>query len=238
MVDASRREVEGSGTVNVLRQRYSVLPHPAHYLYLPGQQASIDFRAVDANEQPVEATGTVTVLRRVWQEIWLDPTGREVTGRELDRVRAADPDFPPPVPAGAVTWWRPKPTGYRDEEVLTTKVSTDAKGEATVTFTPPREGYYVATWRSEDRDPGRPARARDIVSAETAVWVTRSSTMELGYHSGGLQIIVEKDELRAGRKAQALNVTPASNRWVLLSASSATLLETRLLHLEGTVKLV
>jgi uncharacterized protein YfaS (alpha-2-macroglobulin family) len=238
VVDASRREVEGSGTVNVLRQRYSVLAHPAHYLYLPGQQASIDFRAVDANEQPVQTSGTVTVLRRVWQEIWLDPAGREVTGRELERARAADSDFPPPPPAIGVTWWRTKTAGYRDEEVLTAKVSTDAKGEATVTFTPPREGYYVASWRSEDRDPGRPVRARDIVSAETAVWVTQTSTIELGYHTGGLQIIVEKDELRAGRKAQAMIVTPASNRWVLLSASSDTLLDTRVVHLDGTVKLV
>lgn len=199
VVDASRREVRGEGTVRVLRQRYSVMMHAEHLIHRPGEQVSIDIKAIDANDKPVQTTGTVTVVRR-----------------SMDRLVFES----------------------KDEEILETKVSTNAQGEAEFTFTPKTAGYYIVRWRSEDRDPERPTRARDIVTAETAVWVTDRRTSDIGYRSPGLDLVVDKESFREGEKVTAIVVTPASGRWVMISASATDLIETQVVHLDGTVKLI
>lgn len=193
VVDASRREVRGEGTVRVTRQRYSVYLSPEHIVHRPGEQVSILVSAIDANDKPLQVTGTVTVLRR---------------------------------------------TRSGDEDASDTEVSTDAEGKATFTFTAKREGHYVVRWRSEDRDPDRPVRARDIVTAETVVWVAERRTTDLGYRTGGLDLVIDKESFRAGEKVSAIIVTPASGRWVVVSAAGDGLYETQVVHLDGTAKLV
>ncbi|HEX2121857.1 MAG TPA: alpha-2-macroglobulin family protein, partial [Thermoanaerobaculia bacterium] len=201
VVDASRREVRGEGSLRVLRQRYSVIAHPEHYLHRPGDQVEVDFKAVDANDRPVQTTGTVTVIRREW--------------------RAKDVN------------------AYHEEEVLAAKVTTDANGEATFRFTPKREGYYAIRWSSEDIDPNVPTRVRDLVTAETAVWVADRTTRDLGYFaSGGVEIIVDRETMRAGETASVMIVTPSSGRWVVFTASGDDILDTQVLRVDGTVKLV
>lgn len=205
VVDASRREVRGEGTVRVMRQRYSVIAHPEHYVHRPGDSVSIDFKAMDANDQPVQATGTVTVVRRR-------------NDREVRPVSARTGSVRPIV---------------EDEDVLTTKVTTDAGGEATFTFTPKKVGYYVIRWTSADGP-----RARDVITAETAVWVTERATTELGYRAGSLDIVVDKETMRSGETANVMIVAPNSGRWVLFSSSGDDLFDTRVLRMDGTVKLV
>ena len=203
VVDASRREVRGEGNVRVLRQRYSVMAQPEHYVHRPGDSVSVDFKALDANDKPVQTTGTVTVVRRT------------NVGRASARPGGLQP-------------------ALRDEEVLTTKLTTDADGEATFTFQPRTAGYYVIRWRSEDGP-----RERDVVTAETAVWVTDKATTDLGYHPGsGLDIVLDKDTVRTGETASLLVVAPAGGRWVLFSTGGDDLLDTQVLRLDGTVKLV
>ncbi|HVE73289.1 MAG TPA: alpha-2-macroglobulin family protein [Thermoanaerobaculia bacterium] len=192
VVDASRREVRGEGTIRVMRHRYTVMAQPEHYVHRPGDSVSIDFKAVDANDKPVQVTGTVKVVRRQWK------------------------------------------TRYVDEEVTTAKVSTNAEGEATFTFTPRETGYYAIQWRSEDGP-----RARDVITAETAVWVTDRATTNLGYHSSsGLDLILDKDTVRTGETASILVVTPAGGRHVVFSTGTDDLLDTQVLRMDGTVKLV
>ncbi|HYO75893.1 MAG TPA: MG2 domain-containing protein, partial [Thermoanaerobaculia bacterium] len=195
VVDASRREVRGTGSVNVMRQRYTVLAQPEHFIHRPGESVSIRFKAMDANERPVRTTGTVEVLRRRWRE-----------------------------------------RAYVDEEVMTTKLDTDAQGEATLTFTPKEIGYYLVRWTSPDGDGNR---VRDRVITETTIWVTDRNTTDIGYyHAGGVDLIVDKETLRAGETASVMVVVPASGRWVLLSTSADTLLDTRVVKMNGTVQLV
>jgi uncharacterized protein YfaS (alpha-2-macroglobulin family) len=195
VVDASRREVRGEGNVRVMRQRYSVMAYPEHYLYRPGDPVAVKFRAVDANDQPVRTTGTVVVTKRRWKE-----------------------------------------RRYVDEEVLTTKLDTDAKGEATLQFTPKTAGYYAVKWTSIDGD-GK--KARDVVTAETTVWVAERNTTDIGYYrAAGLELIVDKESVRVGETANVMIVTPSSGRWVLFTTSGGSMLDSRVVHLDGTVKLV
>jgi alpha-2-macroglobulin len=206
VVDASRREVRGEGNVRVTRQRYSVMARPEHYVHRPGDSVSVEFNALDANDKPVQTTGTVKVFRR----------------------RTAGEPVPPRLLRGVI-----RPPVYDDEEVLTTKVTTDAEGMGTLTFTPKSVGYYVIRWTSTDG-----TRARDVISAETAVWVTERATTELGYRAGSLDLIVDKETMRAGETANVMVVAPNSGRWVLFSTGGDDMFDTQVLHLDGTVKLV
>lgn len=205
VIDASRREVRGEGTVRVTLQRYTVFAHPEHLIHKPNESVSVDFRAVDANDQPVEVAGRVTVVRRAWKKRWIERAGNRVdAGR------------------------------HEEETIVETSVKTAKDGNATLTFTPKRDGYYVIRWRSEDGP-----KARDIVTAETAVWVAERATTDVGYVLGsGIDVLVDRDSMRQGQTAAAMIVTPASGRWVLLSTTGDDLLDTQLLKLDGTVKLV
>ena len=64
--------------------------------------------------------------------------------------------------------------------------------EAEVTFTPSREGFYRFEW-SGDEDEPFPVRA------ETTVWVADPDTVDVGYHHGGVSIILDRDTFEAGR---------------------------------------
>lgn len=237
VTDASRREILGSDTVRVTRQRFYVYPKPLHRIYQPQDKVQVEFKAVDANEQPVAAEGKVRVTRDYWFEIWLAPDGREVKGEELKRLQSAG-SFPPP-PNGGQSPWRLKFRGYQHDEIKTETVKTGTNGVATLSFTAEREGYYRVNWLSDEnlqpgegKIPGRPVRA------ETAVWVATGRTAELGYRSGGLEILVDKETFRAGEKAPVMLSVPGNDRYVLFTVSGNDLIHYQVVHLSGSVKLL
>ncbi len=190
VVDSSRREVTGSGTVRVTRQRYFVYPRARHNLYRPGDRVTVEIKALDPNDEGVAAAGTVRVTRDRWLE-----------------------------------------RGYEHEEVLETTLRTDGEGRAELSFEAAEEGYYRIAWTSEEDD--------DFpVRGETCVWVATRETRNVGYHHDGVDVLVDRDTFRAGETAPLLLSTAASGRWVLLSIEGEGLLDYRLVHVEGTVKLL
>ncbi|MBO0726902.1 MAG: alpha-2-macroglobulin, partial [Blastocatellia bacterium] len=226
VTDSSRREIVSGGSVRVTRQRYYVYPRAKHNLYRPQDKVTIDLKALDANNQPMQTEGTVKVTRDTWDEIWLDPNGREVKGAELKKLREKGA-FPPRGGNG----WRLKFQGYQSDDILTQAVKTSAEGEAEFNFTPEREGYYRVAWSSPDK-------GSMPIKAETAVWVTTNATTELGYRHGGLEIVVDQDTFHAGQKAPVMINAPAPDRYVLFSVESDNLHSYQLVHLTGTVKLI
>src|SRR5262249_14717561 len=94
VTDSSRREVMGSDVVRVTSQKYYVYPRAKHYLYRPQDRIQIEVKAIDANDQPVSAEGRVSVTRDYWYEVWVDPSGREVKGQELEALQRRGA-FPP-----------------------------------------------------------------------------------------------------------------------------------------------
>lgn len=229
VTDSSRREIIGNASVRVTRQRYYVYPRAQHNLYRPHDKVTADLKAIDANDQPMQVDGTVKVTRDYWSEIWLDPSGREISGDKLRRLQAqaerTRQPFPPTIK------WRLKFRGYQHDDILTQTVKTNDKGEAELSFTPEREGWYRIAWTSVDKGTA-------IIKAETAVWVTTNATTELGYRHGGLELIVDKDTFRAGQKAAVMLHTPVSNRYVLFSVEGDNLYSYQLVHLDGTAKLL
>ena len=235
VTDASRREITGHGTVRVTQQRYYVYATPAHNLYRPQDKVTVNFKALDANEQPVQTEGKVTVTRDYWYEIWLAPDGHEVKGDELKRLQTKNQIWPPAPTRPDQKEWRLKFRGYEHDDVLTQSMKTDTNGEAELTFTPEREGYYRVAWSGQDVLTNRPAQP---INADTTVWVANNSTTELGYRTGGVEIIADKDTFRVGGNAPVMLVAPTAGRYVLFTVEGEDLYHYQLVHLDGTVKLV
>jgi uncharacterized protein YfaS (alpha-2-macroglobulin family)/tetratricopeptide (TPR) repeat protein len=238
VTDASRREITGSGSVRVTRQRYYVYPQAEHNLYRPQDKVRVDFKAQDANEQPVVTEGTVKVTRDYWWEIWLKPDGTEVQGDELRALQAKHKIWPPPPERPDQKDWRLKFRGYRHDDILMQTLKTDTNGAATLTFTPEREGYYRVAWTSEDRISNLKSQISNPIRAETTVWVARNATTELGYRHGGVEIIADKDTFRAGNEAPVMLVANSPDRYVLFTIEGEELYHHRLVHMTGTVKLL
>ncbi|MFP5245073.1 MAG: alpha-2-macroglobulin family protein, partial [Thermoanaerobaculia bacterium] len=155
------------------------------------------------------------------------------------KFRAIDANDKPVQTTGTVRVVRRrwKDRQYGDEEILTPKLSTDANGEATLRFTPKSAGYYQVVWTSTDT-PGS-TRARDVVTAETTVWVADRTTTDIGYYyAGGMQLIVDKEALRVGETASVMLVAPESGRWAFVTSSADSILESQVVKLDGTVKLL
>ena len=235
VTDASRREITGRGTVRVTRQRYYVHANPAHNLYRPRDKVTVDFKALDANDQPVQTEGKITVTRDYWYEIWLAPDGREVKGDELKQLQTKNKIWPPAPTRPDQKDWRLKFRGYEHDDVLTQSLKTDTNGGAELTFTPEREGYYRVAWAGEDVFTNQPPQP---INAGTTVWVANNSTTELGYRTGGVEIIVDKDTFRVGGIAPVMLVAPTAGRYVLFTVEGEDLYHYQLVHLDGTVKLV
>ncbi|MCI0618644.1 alpha-2-macroglobulin, partial [bacterium] len=186
------------------------------------------------NDQPVQAEGSVKITRDYWYEIWIDPDGREIKGKEIDEIRNRIGTFPPPPPVPDKPW-RLKFRGYEHNEILTRTVKTDALGDAEISFKPEREGYYRIAWTSEDFGPGL---LPVTITAEATAWVATNTTTELGYRQGGLEIIVDKDTFRTGQKAPVMIHSPFNESYVLFSIEGGDLYSYQLVHLTGTVKLI
>lgn len=230
VTDASRREITSTNNVRVTRQRFYVYPRAEHYLYRPQNKVAVNVKALDANSQPVEAEGRVKVTRDYWYEIWLDPQGREIKGEELKRWRASGQAFPPRVEESQRAW-QLKFQGYEHEDITTQVVKTNKEGEAEFTFTPEREGYYRISWTSDEKGSAP-------ITAETAVFVATTATTDLGYRYGGVEIIIDKDTVRAGQTAPVMLVAPTNNRYVLFSVETEELLSYQLVRMNGSVKLI
>ena len=229
VTDSSRREVIGRGVIRVTRQPYFVYLRSEHNLYRPQDTVEINIKTLDTNNAPLSAQGKVKLQRSVWEEVWIDPRGREVKGERLRALKEASSTFPPTSSSGSV--WRLKHRGYRHEDILTRELRTNQKGEAQLRFTPERDGYYRVSWTSFDEQSGP-------LSGETTVWVATGTTTELGYRQGGLDIVLDKDTFRVGQTAPVMLTTPASNRYVLLTVEAKDLSSYQLIHVTGTAKLV
>ena len=237
VTDSSRREIISSDKVRVTRQRYYVYPRPAQNISRPKDRVTVDFKALDANEQPVTTEGTVKVTRDYWWEIWVDPSGREISGEELRVLRQKSVVFPPLVTRGQ-RQWRLKFRGYQRDEILTQTVKTDNEGNAQLSFVPEREGYYRVSWQSsQGADPKRD-RFLPPIKAETALFVATNATTDLGYRREGLEIIVDKDTFRAGQTAPVMINVPDRDKYVLFSIEADDIYSYRLIHIEGNTKLL
>lgn len=230
VTDSSRREIVATDQVRVTRQRYFINMQPDRFVLRPQDQAKIAISARDANDEPVAVEGQVKITRDTWIEVWLDQKGKEIRGEELRKARERNQVWPPPVKPNERPWTL-KSSEYIHEDVSTEVVRTTADGKAELTFTPQREGYYRIAWSSREKN-GPP------IIAETTVWAATNETTDLGYRSGGLQVLVDRDTMRAGQTARVMIAAPSNNRTVLFSVEGEELYSHQLIRMTGTVKVI
>ena len=238
VTDASRREIIGERVVRVSRQGHFALIEADHRLVRSGEKLSFDVRVMDVNEQPVKLQGKVKVLQKTWNEVWWTPEGAEIQGAPLLEIMERHAVFPPPPERSDQRPWRFKKRGYQEKVIHEQTLRTDVEGHAQMTFTPGTQGYYTVVWISRDDRKGELKGPGNEVRSEKEFWVSNPDAKGLGYHSSGVEIIVDKDTFQSGQTTPVMISVPASGRWVLLTIGSNHMIEHRVVHVEGTVRMV
>ncbi len=235
VIDASRREITGNGTVRVTRQRYYLTAKPDRQVIAPKDQTKVEITALDANNNPVKTEGEISVVREYWWEIWLTPDGKEVKGDELKRLKAQSKIWPPLPTRPDQKDWTLKFRGYEREDILKQPLKTDAEGKAEFAFKPEKEGYYRIAYLTKDQVPNRLPQP---INTDTTVWVASNATTDTGYRTGGISVIVDKDTFRVGNEASVMLVANGENRYVLFSIEGETLDSYRLVKMDGPTKML
>ncbi|NIM01313.1 MAG: alpha-2-macroglobulin [Acidobacteria bacterium] len=199
----------------------------------------IEARVTDASRREIVGQDTVRVGRRSYfatlqPEHNLYRPGDKVT----IEINTRDANDEPVAVRGRVTvvkqTWTERehrPASYEEREVLSVEATTGKDGTAEIDFEAATEGYYRIRWFSRDRD-GAPVRG------DTTVWVCDASSRHIGYHHGGVDLLIDRDTARAGETLPVMISVPVSNRWVLLTVEAEGILEHRLVHVEDRVRLV
>lgn len=232
VTDSSRREITGSGRIRVSQLPFHATLRTPHQLHAPGSAVDLTLTTRTANEQPVQTSGTLVITRDRWSEIWINPAGRELSGIDLDLERRRHPIFPP-LPTPGLPPWRLKSRGYQSTEILRTDLKTTADGTAETRFTPNQEGFYRITWSHPDATPGYPPV---VVHGETTIWACDRNSATLGYHAGGVELILDKDTFRSGQPTPVMISIPSPDRYVLLTVEGPSLLHHQVVHVTGQVK--
>ncbi|HEY1174209.1 MAG TPA: alpha-2-macroglobulin family protein [Verrucomicrobiae bacterium] len=235
VIDASRREIVGNGTVRVTRQRYYLTAKPDRQVIAPKDQTKVEITALDANNNPVKTEGEVSVTREYWWEIWLTPEGKEVKGDDLKRMKAQTRIWPPLPTRPDQKDWTLKFRGYEQEAILKQPLKTDAQGKGEFAFKAEKEGYYRIAYLTKDQVPNRLPQP---INAETRVWVASNATTDTGYRTGGISVIVDKDTFRVGNEASVMLVANGERRFVLFSIEGERLDSYRLVRMDGPTKML
>lgn len=224
--DLSRREVSARRSVTLSRQGYYAQLELEHRLIAPGDRAELDIRLRTADEEPVSDRGTLRVTRERWREVYIHRRRGDEIGAEAYH---ALPERSLLVSAQSDYYLKEK--GFVTEEILTELVSTDESGYAHFTFEPEQAGYYNFNWVSRGR------RGQPVV-AETALWVSDSATSEIGYRPGGVELIADRGPHAPGEIVPLLISVPSPNRSVLISIVGEALIESFVVAIEGTSRVI
>ncbi|MFH1157332.1 MAG: MG2 domain-containing protein [Pseudomonadota bacterium] len=207
-------------------------------------QYHVEVRVVDKSRREIRGTSDIKVTRTAFFAS-LEP--KQNLYRPGDKaqviIKTMTANDEPVAVEGKVTilrntWREPvlqgdkvvNPAGYNGQEVFTKFVKTNERGEATFEFEPNGNGYYAVEFTGFDND--------QTVTGGTNVFVCESSATNIGYRTSGLQIITEKDTYAVGETARAMIVSDVPDTYVMLTTENDNIYDIRMLHLEGSVKLV
>jgi hypothetical protein len=209
-----------------------------------GYEYRVEARVTDLSRREIVGNGSVKVGRSAFAA-YLNPQrfvylpGNPV---KVD-LKTLDPNDQPVKAEGLVriykrVWNAEKKNAqgeaapdYDDTELFARPAATGEDGEGEVTFEPNEEGYYLARFETRDRF-GEP------IGGETTVFVCSETSDAVGYLSGGLEIILDKKSYRRGETAHAMITTRRPGVAVWLGVEGEAIHETRVVRLDGTVKLV
>jgi uncharacterized protein YfaS (alpha-2-macroglobulin family)/tetratricopeptide (TPR) repeat protein len=220
-----------------------LIPTPADENDSQDWTYSVEARVTDASRREERGSATVPITR---QEIYayLCPQRYVVAPGDEAQVRlhVQDAQERPVVQAGRTTLWRQEQVQRKRGEdarlaeteprqILARLVRTDEHGEALLTFKPERPGYYELRYETRD------ARG-NAIEAQAVVWCAGPDTHAVVHGAGALQLIAEQDEFATQDVARVLLVSDTPGALVYLSRYFGLQVETQVLRMEGTVKLL
>ncbi|RME36088.1 MAG: alpha-2-macroglobulin, partial [Thermoflexia bacterium] len=179
VTDVTDQSVSNRAQVLVHKGLFYIGLRVQQYVGVEGEEQSVDIRTVDWEGDPVARVPlTVTLNRREWLNV-----------QEEDEY-------------GNLYWtWT-----VSDTVVATTTVTTDNRGEATVSFVPPSGGSYII--KAEGTD----AKGNRILSA-TWLWVSgREYVSWRQENNDRIYLIADQREYRPGETAKILIPSPFQGR--------------------------
>lgn len=194
--EASGKYVYTNGSALLTPGEFYVEASMDSYLAAPGQPVRVRFTVRDYDGKPQANVGLdVAVGRAEWRE---DEKGE---------------------------WRRRVETAGNGRRPVSSRLRTDAKGEAVFQFTPDEEGEWLVWALTADRRKNR-------LGAYTSVYVWRGEGESLpGYHYGELELSLERKQYRVGDTARALLNLKNPSGTALLTVEGEQLYEARLLPL-------
>jgi hypothetical protein len=193
---------------------------------VPGGKITLRFRYLDPMDRPVPVSGEVSLVEDRWQEVWLDPEDKPVTGDALVETRralklAADAPLP--------GTWKKIHDADTTRAVATEYPVLAADGWAAVTFPMPKEGVYHFEFNTDTGlvDSG------DLYRYEfpqgyrpLTVFAVDASTRTLAVAST-TERLVGPEWIGAGAKPRFVAILPEGIRhgWLALSGETETRLQ-------------
>ncbi|MBN2068353.1 MAG: hypothetical protein JW739_01835 [Opitutales bacterium] len=223
--DASGNETIARDRIIAARQGYYVALLPGSLLNSADNPMNVRVHTWNASSDGCAAKGSLRLTRQRWREIWVDRSGREISGEEMRRLEEnSDRWFSfGPSPSD----YRLEEEGYINEEVQRVRLTTDKDGKVEHSFDPLEPGYYVLSWFGRDNE-GRPVRS------SSAFWVSRSDTTSMGYRPEGIQLVLDPSGVNAGEPLPLLVATEVKDRWVLLTTGAERLQSWQVFKMPGT----
>lgn len=215
VTDASRRQINGTGSVKVTAFPFSFYLRPEAQVIQPGDTGRIEVKALDANSKGQAVKATAVISREVWVE---KSKVSKKTGKKIVTFR-----------------------GYESREVQRQEVETDKEGKLRLTFKPDETGYYkvrVVSPPVAKGDLGKKSGAAvDRVIGETSLFVATADTRDLGYRYGALQLFPDRQSYKVGETARIIVVAPEEKSTALLTFQGDGLLGYQVLRMDGAAKL-
>jgi uncharacterized protein YfaS (alpha-2-macroglobulin family) len=248
LAESSLRRMPYRGGKEIKRERLTTDAEGRATLRLPtpfGRDSDLQFRiearVTDGSRREVSGETSIRVGQRSYGvQLAADHRIYRPGDRVRVGLRSETLDEDPVAVEGSVKvirrrWKKSEEQGGGSySEKLVQEISRAATGEDGVgefEFAAAEEGFYTVRWFSRDTD-GGPIRA------ETQIWVADRATRDLGYHHQGVEILLDSSEARVGEPLPLMLSVDSPRRWVLLTVEADTLIEHRLVYVEGDVKLI
>lgn len=175
ITDESEQVVAGRTDVVIHKGELYIGARPEEYVSLAGQEAIVNLIAVDwASNGIPNQTIDVEVVERRWSSV-----------QEQDE-------------GGRTTWtWQ-----VEEIPVTTGRVTTDANGKATFTYTPPNGGVFKVKITTRD------AKGNEVI-ASTSMWVSSGEYVSWRQqNSNRIDLIADKKDYSVGDTAEILIASP------------------------------
>jgi hypothetical protein len=203
---------------------YRVDITPQKHFSSPSEPVRVNVQARNALGNGQMIQGTLRLLRQQWREVWVDRSGKEISGQELQKLKESGGGWFSFGPSPSD--YRLEEEGYVQDEVSKVRLTTDNQGNVEYYYEPLDPGYYVLRWVGRDSD-GKPIRA------DSEFWVSDEGGADIGYRPEGIRLVVDDCDSEKRSNIPVLVTGPVRKKWILLVSGNDKIESWELIHPES-----